>query len=95
MGYRWTKFDSPSAVFFIKGWKEVVCMTTIGIRLPKGEKEILVENAQRTDTTISQIVRKLIREYVGSVSPDGETAPPAPDATQSVAPASRVEMKKE
>ena len=51
-------------------------MTTIGIRLPKGEKEILVENAQRTDTTISQIVRKLIREYVGSVSPSGETAPP-------------------
>ena len=70
-------------------------MTTIGIRLPKGEKEILVENAQRTDTTISQIVRKLIRDYVGSVSPDGETAPPAPDATQSVAPASKEEMKKE
>ena len=69
-------------------------MTTIGIRLPKGEKEILVENAQRTDTTISQIVRKLIRDYVGSVSPDGETASPAPDATQSVAPASREEVKR-
>ena len=70
-------------------------MTTIGIRLPKGEKEILVENAQRTDTTISQILRRLIREYVGSVSPSGETAPPVPEATQSVAPASREEMKKE
>ena len=70
-------------------------MTTIGIRLPKTEKAFLAEQAQRTDTTISQIVRKLIREYVGSVSPDGKTAPPVPDATQSVAPASRVEMKKE
>jgi len=70
-------------------------MTTIGIRLPKDEKEILVENAQRTDTTISQIVRKLIREYVGSVSPDGETALPAPEATLCVAPASREGMKKE
>ena len=70
-------------------------MTTIGIRLPKTEKAFLAEQAQRTDTTISQILRRLIREYAGSVSPDGKTAPPVPEATQSVAPASREEMKKE
>ena len=69
-------------------------MTTIGIRLQKTEKAFLAEQAQRTDTTISQILRRLIREYVGSVSPDGKTAPPVPEATQSVAPASK-EVRKE
>ena len=70
-------------------------MTTIGIRLPKTEKAFLAEQAQRTDTTISQILRRLIRDYAGSVSPSGETATPSPEATQSVAPASREEQKKE
>ena len=56
-------------------------MTTIGIRLPKAEKAILAKAAQRTDTTISQILRRLIRDYVGSIV--------------EASPASKEEMKKE
>lgn len=61
--------------------KEVGIMTSIGIRLSVQEKEMLAAIASRTDMTISQIVRKLIREYLGSVS-QSETAPPTPEPTQ-------------
>ena len=40
-------------------------MARIGIRLTDQEKEILAETAQQEDMTISQIVRKLIRKYIG------------------------------
>lgn len=40
-------------------------MARIGIRLTDQEKETLAETAQQDDMTISQIVRKLIRKYIG------------------------------
>ena len=36
----------------------------IGIRLSPQEKESLVTIAKRTDTTISQIMRRLIRTFI-------------------------------
>ena len=41
-------------------------IATIGIRLLPEEKEMLSAIARRTDTTISQILRKMIREYINS-----------------------------
>ncbi|MBP3649595.1 MAG: CopG family transcriptional regulator [Clostridia bacterium] len=42
----------------------MVFISTIGIRISPQEKEILTAIARRKDTTISQIMRKLIREYI-------------------------------
>ena len=39
-------------------------IANIGIRLSPQEKESLVTIAKRTDTTISQIMRKLIRIFI-------------------------------
>ena len=39
-------------------------IATIGIRLSPQEKESLAAIAKRTDTTISQIMRKLIRTFI-------------------------------
>ena len=39
-------------------------IANIGIRLSPQEKESLVAIAKRTDTTISQIMRKLIRTFI-------------------------------
>ena len=39
-------------------------MANIGIRLPEQEKAMLAVKADRNDTTISDIVRKLIRNYL-------------------------------
>lgn len=39
-------------------------IANIGIRLSPQEKESLVTIAKRTDTTISQIMRKLIRTFI-------------------------------
>ena len=39
-------------------------IATIGIRLSPQEKESLVTIAKRTDTTISQIMRNLIRTFI-------------------------------
>lgn len=39
-------------------------IATIGIRLSAEEKENLAAIAKRTDTTISQIMRRLIREFI-------------------------------
>lgn len=42
----------------------MVVIATIGIRLEPQEKALLAAIARRTDTTISQILRKLIRDYI-------------------------------
>ena len=39
-------------------------ITSIGIRLPEQEKAMLAVRADRNETTISDIVRKLIRNYL-------------------------------
>ena len=39
-------------------------IASIGIRLSPQEKETLAAIAKRTDTTISQIMRKLIRTFI-------------------------------
>ena len=39
-------------------------IANIGIRLSPQEKESLVAIAKRTDTTISQIMRRLIRTFI-------------------------------
>lgn len=39
-------------------------IATIGIRLSPQEKESLAAIAKRTDTTISQIMRRLIRVFI-------------------------------
>ena len=39
-------------------------IANIGIRLSPQEKESLVTIAKRTDTTISQIMRKLLRTFI-------------------------------
>ena len=39
-------------------------IANIGIRLSPQEKESLVTIAKRTDTTISQIMRRLIRTFI-------------------------------
>ena len=55
---------------FHESMKGVDAMARIGIRLTDQEKEMLAETAQQDDMTISQIVRKLIRKYIGE-SKDG------------------------
>lgn len=42
-------------------------MTTISIRLEEEEKEKLADFAKEHDLTISQIVRKAIKQYMDSV----------------------------
>ena len=44
--------------------RSVVIIATIGIRLMPQEKEELAAIARRTDTTISQILREQIRNYI-------------------------------
>ena len=44
----------------------MVRLANIGIRLPEQEKAMLAVRADRNETTISDIVRKLIRDYLGS-----------------------------
>jgi len=44
----------------------VILIATIGIRLLPQEKDALAAIARRTDTTISQILRKMIRDYINS-----------------------------
>lgn len=42
----------------------MVLLANIGIRLPEQEKAMLAVRAYRNETTISDIVRKLIRNYL-------------------------------
>ena len=44
----------------------MILIATIGIRLLPEEKDLLAAIARRTDTTLSQILRKLIRDYINS-----------------------------
>ena len=44
----------------------MVRLANIGIRLPEQEKAMLAVRADRNETTISDIVRKLIRNYLRS-----------------------------
>ena len=53
-------------LFFINSERSVILIATIGIRLLPQEKELLAAIARRTDTTISQILRKMIRDYINS-----------------------------
>ena len=46
--------------------RSVILIATIGIRLLPEEKELLAAIARRTDTTISQILRKMICDYINS-----------------------------
>ena len=46
--------------------RSVVIIATIGIRLLPQEKEELAAIARRTDTTISQILREQIRNYINT-----------------------------
>ena len=46
--------------------RSVVFIATIGIRLLPQEKETLAAIARRTDTTISQILREQIRNYINT-----------------------------
>ena len=46
--------------------RSVVFIATIGIRLLPQEKEELAAIARRTDTTISQILREQIRNYINT-----------------------------
>lgn len=44
-------------------------MANIGIRLPEQEKAMLAVRADCNETTISDIVRRLIRNYLRNNSP--------------------------
>ena len=46
--------------------RSVVFIATIGILLLPQEKEALAAIARRTDTTISQILREQIRNYINT-----------------------------
>ena len=46
--------------------RSVIFIATIGIRLLPQEKDALAAIARRTDTTISQILRLLIRNYINT-----------------------------
>ena len=46
--------------------RSVIFIATIGIRLLPEEKELLAAIARRTDTTISQILRQQIRNYINT-----------------------------
>ena len=41
-------------------------MTTLGIRLEDSEKQALVEYAKAHDLSISQVVRKIIKEFLAA-----------------------------
>jgi predicted transcriptional regulator len=43
---------------------EVILLSRITIRLDEIEKELLQEYAEDQDTTISQIIRRLIKEFL-------------------------------
>ena len=49
-------------------------IANIGIRLSTEEKESLAAIAKRTDTTISQIMRRLIRTFITTQGEENATA---------------------
>lgn len=68
-------------------------MASIGIRLPEQEKRELAALANRNDMTISQVMRKLIREYIDGVSQAKRTSCQANAASGALA--SQQEQRKE
>ena len=61
--------NNLSTTFLMNPWKEMVFLANIGIRLPEQEKAMLAVKADRNETTISDIVRKLIRNYLRNNPP--------------------------
>ena len=49
-------------------------IANIGIRLSPQEKEALAAIAKRTDTTISQIMRRLIRTFISAQGEENAAA---------------------
>ena len=43
--------------------KGVIILTTISIRIEETEKEILQKYAKANDLTVSQVIRKAIKEF--------------------------------
>ena len=66
--HRWTECDSLSSVFRILLWEGDEFMAQIAIRLSEQEKEMLAASAAANDLTISQILRSLIRNYLGGLN---------------------------
>lgn len=44
-------------------------MTTLTIRLSEEEKQKLIEYAEKLDLSMSQLVRKALKEYLSSLEP--------------------------
>ena len=44
-------------------------MTTLTIRLSEEEKQRLIEYAEELDQSMSQLVRKALKEYLSSLEP--------------------------
>jgi predicted transcriptional regulator len=44
-------------------------MTTLTIRLSEEEKQKLIEYAEELDQSMSQLVRKALKEYLSSLEP--------------------------
>lgn len=44
-------------------------MTTLTIRLSEEEKQKLIEYAEELDLSMSQLVRKALKEYLNSLQP--------------------------
>ena len=44
-------------------------MTTLTIRLSEEEKQKLIERAEELDLSMSQLVRKALKEYLSSLEP--------------------------
>ena len=44
-------------------------MTTLTIRLSEEEKQRLIERAEELDLSMSQLVRKALKEYLSSLEP--------------------------
>jgi predicted transcriptional regulator len=44
-------------------------MTTLTIRLSEEEKQRLIEYAEELDLSMSQLVRKALKEYLSSLEP--------------------------
>ena len=57
-------------LFSCNSERSVVIIATIGIRLSPQDKHALAAIAVKTDTTVSQILRKLIREYIKEENKD-------------------------
>ena len=63
VGQRWTIAPFRNVSIYERS---VIFIATIGIRLLPQEKDALAAIARRTDTTISQILRLLIRNYINT-----------------------------